>query len=1723
MLIGAAPSGPRLQGASPGLAPPPGPADGPFLLAQSPQQTPDRAKQAGALLDEAEDLADAGRFEAALQKVQDARSIDPDNKRIPKVEKDIKETRVDRLLDQAKAAIKNKNFDEAAKALDQAAQFDAKNSKVADYREWLAEERADEASRKLEGQLDTLLDQAEELLDQEKFAEADQAVDQALKLQPEDKRAHKLKDKIAEERQEFEADRVKDQVKQYLKQADEALDQRNFPQAEQAVDQALKLQADNSKALKLKTVIAREKAEFQDKSTQQQVDDYLDKADEAADARNYDQALALLDEAQKLQPDNAHIQKVKEDLTEDKAKWEQRQARNEVKELLNQAEDLLDEDQFSAAREKVQKVLDKDPKNDSALELRAEIDDAEREAKARQVEDQVDALVDQAHTQLKADQFEAARQTVNRALELNKDHKKANDLLARINEDEAEAKQSANEQYIDSQMEKAEDLRDRGQFDDAIAIYDELLAQYGDNEDVRDERTAALEEKQDALADQKRAQMKADAKAADQLADQGKDALDQKQYDRAIELFQQALEKDPSNKTAQQYVVRARDEKQKASAQQMTTTAVAAAPAKSTTAQPEQTATEAVAAKTANEEAAAKKAAEEAAAKKAAEEAAAKKAAEAAVATKTAEEEAQAAQQKKQMEQTRNEWMKKGDSALSDKSYDDAIQAYTKALEADPSFTAAQAKIEQATAEKAQVQGRQASQQEFNRLIDEAKQLLETRNFTDARVRAREALALNVDNGEAQDLLDDIDRAEKRFQADQAEAKVREARQLLEQNQFDAANAAFQQALQIQPDYEPAKEGLDDVAEARQAYQRRQSRGQRAQTEREARALLNEGITLYNQKKLEEARGKWLEAKDLVNAYNAEFPESPLQIPDLDTYLRNTEEEYNRLLAERARRSAFSQREEEAQDKMNTPVTIKTERTTPLVSFLNTLRLATGIDFVVAEVSEAKVDASFQDKPLHEVLDAVLLPLGLKWERDPGSDVVKITPDLRTVIFTLTPDEASNVNALLENKTLQKLLYGGDGSPRVQGQEIYLDERQLVLVVTDSQMNIDKVSSLLETLKSQAPPGLIWRSYTIKEEKGPEIKAMLDALLRIDAPEPYQPERKLLLEGTLLILKDTPENIKKAEEILQDQDFLEKIYSKTLAVETFNLTPVTALEANPDLVTEFADFVVEVVETMLYAKEGRQKARSEGRRLWFDPATMQLTITDYPENLAAVSEFIDSLPQIRKKKRTKIIFLKHGLASEMKTQIDDFLGIGEQVGPTTAGGTEITRTLRTGGGTGNEFTWRDITLRVTRVNDNNVNDDSDNSAEILIRTPGQSQTITLENYRSEFVDDYEIIAEDIKPSTTPGEGRAKLKIIYRPTGGGGGGFGPGGFGPSGGPGAGPGLGAPAPGVEPTPAPTEEEPGVNIVEIENLNALFVEYRNANDLKEISYWIETLDVPTLQVSLEVKFVEVVEDRANELSSQITIDDLTNIDFSNNSLFGAFGRDIDEFRSGFEPGIETARGANLPKGTSFLNWQSGTDSQIDVKLRYLEASGVINIVNGPHVTVLNRETADFEIQRQFGIPLPLEGATSGGGGNDQLTIVPSLNAVQITLEPTITSLGNITLDIDGEINDFDQNLASVSVLQPSTGGDLVSGQPGTNLAAITTDYQLGVLRKVLTTKVRIKDGGTVVLGGWTSLRDQDLESGVPLLGDLPFVGKLLFSRSLKTSNKITLLIFLTGNIVD
>jgi general secretion pathway protein D len=107
---------------------------------------------------------------------------------------------------------------------------------------------------------------------------------------------------------------------------------------------------------------------------------------------------------------------------------------------------------------------------------------------------------------------------------------------------------------------------------------------------------------------------------------------------------------------------------------------------------------------------------------------------------------------------------------------------------------------------------------------------------------------------------------------------------------------------------------------------------------------------------------------------------------------------------------------------------------------------------------------------------------------------------------------------------------------------------------------------------------------------------------------------------------------------------------------------------------------------------------------------------------------------------------------------------------------------------------------------------------------------------------------------------------------------------------------------------------------------------------------------------------------------------------------------------------------------------------------------------------------------------------------------------------------------------NLTLIPSVTEFNGYDTPPPIPGVNNAnviMVPTILPNFTVRQVVTT-VNIWDNQTIVLGGLISSQVQNQKDKVPVLGDLPLVGRLFQSQS-KTSIKKNLMIFVTATIVD
>lgn len=112
-----------------------------------------------------------------------------------------------------------------------------------------------------------------------------------------------------------------------------------------------------------------------------------------------------------------------------------------------------------------------------------------------------------------------------------------------------------------------------------------------------------------------------------------------------------------------------------------------------------------------------------------------------------------------------------------------------------------------------------------------------------------------------------------------------------------------------------------------------------------------------------------------------------------------------------------------------------------------------------------------------------------------------------------------------------------------------------------------------------------------------------------------------------------------------------------------------------------------------------------------------------------------------------------------------------------------------------------------------------------------------------------------------------------------------------------------------------------------------------------------------------------------------------------------------------------------------------------------------------------------------------------------------INMTLIPSLTDFNGY--DTPPSVGSFIGSGANVNVVQ---------------LPIVLPDF---TVRQVITT-VNIWDNQTVVIGGLVSSTVTTEKDKIPMLGDLPFVGKL-FQSSTKSSQKKNLMIFVTATIVD
>lgn len=265
----------------------------------------------------------------------------------------------------------------------------------------------------------------------------------------------------------------------------------------------------------------------------------------------------------------------------------------------------------------------------------------------------------------------------------------------------------------------------------------------------------------------------------------------------------------------------------------------------------------------------------------------------------------------------------------------------------------------------------------------------------------------------------------------------------------------------------------------------------------------------------------------------------------------------------------------------------------------------------------------------------------------------------------------------------------------------------------------------------------------------------------------------------------------------------------------------------------------------------------------------------------------------------------------------------------------------------------------------------------------------------------------------------------------------------------------------------------------------------------------------VQIMFKFLEVRQDDLDELAfSWQYARTGNNLAFtSGNSLLRHYSRgDEDTPRySG------TATNENVQDANIYYTWQD-QKNRLDFQLYALDWADNKSILYAPRVTTISNKVAHVNIstQRHFTDEWEYIDEERGDTMSFEGAFMPDLAlARKIGLQPF-----DVTPQISGENITMNLNL-SIKQYVGSTEYIIEDGDdPEKITKPIFND-------RSISTNVTVRDCSTVFVGGVVTDATNIIHDKVPILGDIPFVGRLFQSRYTK-SEKVNLMVFVTCRII-
>ena len=272
--------------------------------------------------------------------------------------------------------------------------------------------------------------------------------------------------------------------------------------------------------------------------------------------------------------------------------------------------------------------------------------------------------------------------------------------------------------------------------------------------------------------------------------------------------------------------------------------------------------------------------------------------------------------------------------------------------------------------------------------------------------------------------------------------------------------------------------------------------------------------------------------------------------------------------------------------------------------------------------------------------------------------------------------------------------------------------------------------------------------------------------------------------------------------------------------------------------------------------------------------------------------------------------------------------------------------------------------------------------------------------------------------------------------------------------------------------------VSVEALASANAIILS-ATSDILAKLEAVIDELDVRRRQVIVDAVIMDVTDRHLQELGVE------WNTKFNGEGVEAATG-------FGNRSGTETTIADVIAQGLSLGYFRNGSLRGL---ISAAQSDTDINLLSTPSITTLENEEAEILVGSNVPFITGQRTGTDSDTDNPFTTIQREDIGISLIVTPIINGKDTITLDVNQEVE---------TISASNEASDLI------------TD------KRSIKTRVMVPDGGILVFGGLSTEEKQYSVSKVPVLGDIPLVGRL-FKNTTTQSVRRNLMVFIKPRILD